>query len=193
MGYLSRESLQAMGFARLGSNVKISDKAAIYGASEMVIGDNSRIDDFCVVSGKLSLGRNVYIGPGGLIAGGSPGIVFEDFATLAYHVQVFTQSDDYSGQTMTNSTVPSRVKSEIKARVRIGRHSILGAGSIVMPSVSLAEGTALGAMTLVLRSTEPWGIYVGRPAKRLRDRDRGLLKLEAEYLAEESRNREATR
>lgn len=185
MPYLDREALEGLGFASLGQNVRISDRAAIYNAEQMEIGDNSRIDDFCVLSGRLTIGRNVYIGPGGLIAGGQPGIVFDDFVTLAYHVQVFSQSDDYSGQTMTNSTVPTAYKAEFKRAVHLGRHSILGAGSIVMPGVILAEGTALGAATLVLRSTEPWGIYVGNPARRLRERHRDLLELEAQYLAGE--------
>lgn len=185
MAYFTRVELEQFGFAALGQNVKISDKTSIYGAEQIEIGDNSRIDDFCVVSGNIKIGRNVYIGPGALIAGGLPGIVFEDFVTLAYHVMVFTQSDDYSGRTMTNPTVPARYKIEIKEPVHLERHCILGAGSIVMPGVTLSEGTSLGAGTLVSRSTEPWGIYVGSPARRLRDRYRDLLELERRYLAEE--------
>src|SRR6056297_248318 len=100
MGYLSRPDLEAMGFAALGRNVKISEKASIYEPEKMEIGDNCRIDDFCVISGRIIMGRNVYIGPLCLVAGGAPGIVFEDFATLAYNAQVFSQSDDYSGTTM---------------------------------------------------------------------------------------------
>ncbi len=183
MPYLSEDALCDMGFAELGKNVRISDKAAIYGAAEMRIGDHSRIDDFCVISGKVHIGRNVYIGPFGLIAGGIPGVMLEDFSTLAYRVQVFTQSDDYSGETMTNSTVPKQYKREIFASVRIGKHSIIGAGSTIMPGANLAEGTSVGAATLVLKPTEPWSIYVGNPARKLRDRKRDLLILECEYMA----------
>jgi acetyltransferase-like isoleucine patch superfamily enzyme len=185
MAYLSDDALRAMGFAELGINVKISDKAAIYGAEEMRVGDHSRIDDFCVVSGKLTIGRNVYIGPFGLIAGGRPGLVLEDFTTLAYRVQVFTQSDDYTGETMTNSTVPKNYKKESFASVRLGRHSIVGAGATIMPGANLAEGTAVGAAALVLKPTEPWSIYIGNPARKLRDRKRDLLVLEREFLAKE--------
>jgi acetyltransferase-like isoleucine patch superfamily enzyme len=185
MAYLSDDALHAMGFAGFGKNVKISDKAVIYGAEQMWIGDNSRIDDFCVISGKLTIGRNVYIGPFGLIAGGTLGLIFEDFTTLAYRVQVFTQSDDYSGETMTNSTVPKDYKKEIFASVRLGRHSIVGAGATIMPGANLAEGTAVGAAALVLKPTEPWSIYIGNPARKLRERRRDLLVLEREYLSRE--------
>lgn len=185
MGYLNRSELEAMGFASLGSNVKISEKASIYEPEKMEIGDNCRIDDFCVVSGRILMGRNVYIGPLCLVAGGTPGIFFEDFATLAYNAQVFSQSDDYSGRTMTNPTVPTAYKSEIKEPVRIGRHSIIGAGGIVGPGVDLKEGTSVGSGAVVLTSTDEWSIYVGVPARRLKDRARDLLALEKLYLAKD--------
>lgn len=185
MAYLTQQQLEALGFKRLGKNVKISDKAAIYDAHRMEIGDHARIDDFCVVSGGLSLGRNVYIGPQCLLAGGEPGIVMEDFVTLAYGVRVFTQSDDYSGETMTNSTVPRQYKKEFKSAIRLERHVIVGAGSAILPAVTVAQGCSIGAMTLVLQSTEPWGIYVGSPARRLKERKRDLLALEKQFLESE--------
>lgn len=186
MPYLSRDALEALGFASLGRNVKISDKASIYGAEQMHVGDNSRIDDFCVISGRVELGRNVYVGPFALVAGGTPGIVMEDFVTLSYHTQIFTQSDDYSGATMTNPTVPARYKTEVKEPVRLCRHSIVGAGAIVMPGVTLSDGTSVGAAALVRDTTEPWSIYAGVPARKLKDRKRDLLDLEALYLASEA-------
>lgn len=185
MAYLSEDALRDMGFAFLGRNVKISDKAAIYGAGQMRIGDNSRIDDFCVVSGKVEIGRNVHIAPLCLVAGGTPGIRFDDFSGFAYGVKVFSQSDDYSGETMTNPTVPAEYKAEHFASVQIGRHAIVGTGSVIAPGVDLAEGTAVGAMALVMRSTEPWSIYVGNPARKLRDRSRALLAQEQAYLTSE--------
>jgi|TARA_B110000908_G_C10202033_1_gene425821 acetyltransferase-like isoleucine patch superfamily enzyme len=186
MGYLTQVALEALGFAWLGKNVKISDKASIYEPEKMEIGDNCRIDDFCVVSGRIVMGRNVYIGPLTLLAGGTSGITLKDFATLAYHVQVFSQSDDYSGATMTNPTIPALYKTQIKKPVCIGRHSIVGSGGIVGPGVSLAEGTSVGAGAVVLFPTEPWSIYVGTPAKKLRDRSRQLLQIEKKYLEGDS-------
>ncbi len=187
MAYLSQEELEAMGFAQLGQNVRISDKASIYEAEKMEIGDNSRVDDFCVVSGRIVMGRNVHIAPLCLVAGGNPGIVFEDFVGLAYHAQVFSQSDDYSGATMINPTIPSDYKAEVGIPVYLGRHSIVGAGAVITPGVVLGEGTAVGALSLVLKSTEPWSIYAGTPARRVKARSRDLLALEQEYLRNEKR------
>lgn len=185
MSYYTQEQLKELGFKYIGKNVKISDKASIYNYDQIEIGDNSRIDDFCVISGKIKIGRNVHITPMCLVAGGIKGIVFEDFTTIAYGVQVFTQSDDYSGRTMTNSTIPKEYKNEFMEEIILKKYSIVGAGSIIMPGVKLAVGTSIGAMSLVLKSTNPWGIYVGNPAKRLKDRKKNLLELEKQYLENE--------
>ena len=53
-----------------------------------------------------------------------------------------------------------------------------------MPGSILEEGTSIGAMSLVQSNTEPWSIYVGSPAKKLKSRSKDLLKLEKQYLNE---------
>lgn len=186
MAYLTDKELIDFGFKSLGKEVKISDKAAIYNAELISIGDYSRIDDFCVLSGHITIGRNVHLAPFCLVAGGIEGIVMEDFVGAAYHVQIFSQSDDYSGRTMTNPTVPYEFKNETKKAVHIGRHVILGASSIVFPGVTVSEGCSTGAFTLVNKTTEPWGIYIGNPAKRVKSRHKNLLELEKLYIGKTS-------
>lgn len=185
MAFLTEASLAALGFKRLGDNVKISDKASIYNPELMEIGDHSRIDDFCVISGKVTLGRNVHIAVFCNIGGGDLGVTLDDFSGLAYGCHVFSQSDDYSGRTLTNPTVPDKYKHETKASVLIKRHSIVGTCSVIMPGITLEEGTSIGAMSLVTKSTEPWSVYFGIPAKRLKSRKQALLELEQDYLSEE--------
>ena len=182
MAYLTDIELKSIGFKALGKNVKISDKAAIYNPERIEIGDNSRIDDFCVISGNVKIGQYVHIAPFCLVAGGEMGIQMDDFSGLAYQVQVFTQSDDYSGRTLTNPTIPTQYKKETKKHVYLAKHVIVGAGSIIFPGVKLAEGCSVGAMSLVNKTTEPWGIYVGNPAKRVKERKQNLLELEIEFL-----------
>ncbi len=81
--------------------------------------------------------------------------------------------------------LPDRYKLETKKPVVIRRHSIVGTNSIIFLGVILAEGTSVGANSMVTKSTEEWSVYFGNPAKKLKDRNRGLLKLEEEYLASE--------
>ena len=182
MGYLTNHQLVSMGFKSLGRDIRISDKASIYNCDQIEIGDYSRIDDFCVISGLIKIGRNVHITPMCLLAGGDRGLVIGDFVALAYGVKVFTQSDDYSGETMTNSTIPKKYKQEKYESVSILKHSIVGAGAVIMPGVILSEGTSVGAMSLVLKSSEAWSIIVGIPAKKIKNRKKDLLKLEKLYL-----------
>lgn len=185
MPYLSEQQLGAICFRRLGRNVRISDKASIHDADQIEIGDNSRIDDFCVLSGKITLGRNVHLAVFCNIAGGSEGVVMGDFSGLAYGCHVFTQSDDYTGKMLTNPTVPAEFRAGTKKAVLIERHCIVGTGSLIFPGVRLAEGTSVGAMSMVTRATQEWSVYFGIPAKRLKGRSRDLLNLEAKYRASE--------
>lgn len=186
MAYLDDSQLQAMGFKSIGKNVKISDKASIYNPESMMIGDYSRIDDFCVISGNVTIGRFVHVAPLCLVAGGEKGVVLDDFSGLAYHAQVFSQSDDYSGGSLTNPTIPAKYKKEKKEAVFVGRHVIVGAGSIIFPGVTIEEGCSVGALALVNKSTLPWGVYVGNPARRVKERKKDMLQLEKEFLAEVS-------
>lgn len=182
MGYLSESALKEMNFKSLGRNVKISDKASIYDAERIEIGDFSRVDDFCVLSGKISIGRYCHVTPMCLIAGGEPGVEIKDFCGIAYGVKIFAQSDDYSGETMVSSLVPRKYKRERFASVLIERQVIIGTSSVILPGVTVAEGCAIGAMTLVVKSTEPWGMYVGSPARWLKARKKDLNELERRFL-----------
>lgn len=185
MAYLNREQLERLGLRSVGKNVQISDKAAIYDAARIDIGDHSRIDDFCIISGNVRIGAYCHVTPMCLIAGGQPGVEIADFCTFAYGVKIFSQSDDYTGETMTNSLIPKKFKNERFAAVSVEKYSIVGAGSVIMPGVVLREGTAVGAMALVNRSTEAWGIYTGIPARRQRDRSRNLLQLADQFIREQ--------
>jgi acetyltransferase-like isoleucine patch superfamily enzyme len=186
MAYLTNAQLEDLGFKSLGVNVKISDKASIYDASKIAIGDHSRIDDFCIVSGNIEIGKYVHITPMCLIAGGEPGIKLYDFCTLAYGVKIFAQSDDYSGETMVNSLIETKYKAEFLSQVVLHKHVIVGTNSVILPGVIVAEGCSIGAMTLLNKSTDPWGIYIGSPGVRLKERKKNLLELEQQFLKENS-------
>jgi galactoside O-acetyltransferase len=56
------------------------------------------------------------------------------------------------------------------APVIFERFASAGTNVVVLPGVTLAEGSVVGACSLVTKSTEPWTIYVGVPAKPLKAR-----------------------
>ena len=59
--FYSEKELQQMNFKYIGKNVLVSRKASIYGIENISIDDNSRIDDFCILSGNITIGKNVHI------------------------------------------------------------------------------------------------------------------------------------
>lgn len=80
--------------------------------------------------------------------------------------------------------MPQKFKNEYLAKVLLEKQVIVGAGSVIFPGVTIREGCAVGAMTLVNKSTQSWGIYAGNPARRIKDRKQDLLELETEFLNE---------
>ena len=175
-GYLTQEQVQKIGFAAVGDDVQISDKACFYGASKMRIGNHVRIDDFCIFIGNITLGDYIHIaGYTGLHAS-QGSIVMGSYSTLSSRVAVYAASDDYSGAAMTNSVVPSHLTHTINADIMIGEHVVVGTGSTLLPGAMLPEGVAIGAMSLVKHALEPWGIYAGIPCKRLQERERVPLR-----------------
>ena len=180
MGLLTREQIKEMGFSHVGENVRLSDKASYYNCKNIVIGDNVRIDDFCVLSagdGGIEIGRFIHIAVYSSLIGAGK-IVLHDFCNISSKVAIYSSNDDYSGASMTNPMVPHEYTNVSHADVIIGRHVIVGSGSIVLPGVTLDTGVAIGALSLVTRSCEEFGIYSGIPAKRIKERKRDLLELE---------------
>jgi galactoside O-acetyltransferase len=182
--FFSQEELLQIGFKSVGVHVKVSRKASIYGAEKMSLGNHVRIDDFCYLSGNISIGNYVHIVTASLLYGGTGGITFGDFSTTSPRVTIIADSDDYSGEHMTNPLVPSQYTHHVPQYVHIGKHVIIGSGSTILPDVTLADGTAIGAMSLVSKSTEPFMIYVGCPCKPVKPRSRKLLELEKQMLEE---------
>lgn len=175
--FYSPEELKTLGLKEYGEDVRISRKCSIYGAGNISLGSHVRIDDFCLLSGKISLGSYVHIAAGAMLFGGEAGIRFGDYSTISSRGVVYALSDDYSGEYMTNPTVPEKYTAVVEAPVEIGAHCIIGTGCTVLPGVSLGEGCSVGAMSLINKSLPPWGIYAGIPARRLKERSRKLLDL----------------
>ena len=114
-------------------------------------------------------------------------MVLEDFSGLSQGVRIYSGSDDYSGASLTNPTVPSEFLNGKKKLVKIGKHVIIGSGSVVLPGVSIGEGSSVGALSLVTKSLDAWGVYFGTPVKKLRDRKRDLLEQEKLLIAKRVR------
>ncbi|TDS87109.1 galactoside O-acetyltransferase [Rahnella sp. BIGb0236] len=182
IGYYDEDSLKNFGFKSLGHNVRIAKNCNIVGIANISIGDNVRIDGFSTIiaagDGYLNIGSYVHIGGYSAIFAGC-GVEMRDFSGISQGVKIYSKSDDYSGKTLTNPTVPSEFTGVVKGPVILERHVIVGSQSIIMPGVTLSEGTAVGANSLVTKDTESWCIMFGSPAKKIKNRKKTLLELES--------------
>lgn len=189
MAHLTREEIERMGFAAVGANVSISDRASFYNCAGVSIGNNVRIDDFCVLSagvGGINIGDHVHVAVYSLLIG-SGRITLSDFCNISSRVAIYSSSDDYSGATMTNPTVPREYTGVVHADVFFGKHVIVGSGSVILPGLTLEEGVAVGALSLVNRDCRAFGIYAGNPARRVKERKRDLLELEQRFMSDKAK------
>jgi len=184
--YLTSDDLKDFGFKSIGRNVRISSDARIYGPENISIGNNVRIDDFVILSavkGYICIGNFVFIARNSHLSG-TLGITMHDFSSMAANTVIYSASDDYSGEHLTAQAIPEKYTSYVGGPVSVEKHVIIGTASTVVGPCDIGEGCSIGAMSLVLKDLEPWGIYVGVPVKRIKERKKKLLEFEALFLAE---------
>lgn len=180
MSFLKQEELEKLGFKHLGENVLISDKCSIYNAKNISIGDHTRIDDFSILSagdGGIEIGRYVHIACFASLIGKSK-ITMKDFSGVSSRVSIYSSSDNYDGEWMTNPCLPETVINTQHKDVIIGKHVVIGSNSVVLPGVTLFDGSSVGAMSLVNKSIDGPYVCVGIPAKKIKDRKSNIFELE---------------
>lgn len=181
--FLEYAELQKLGFRSLGAGVLVHRTAALIRCEAISLGDDVRIDPFCLISAgdSVDIGRNVHIGSHCSLTG-SAAIRLEDFCGVSHGTRIFSASDDFSGSAMTGPTVPKSYRKVESAPVRIGRHAVIGSGCVVLPGSELGDGATVGAMSLIKGALPEWTICAGTPARPIRPRSRDLLTLQNEFL-----------
>jgi len=183
MSFYTQDELSQLGFQYIGNNVLLSKKASIYGHARISIGNNTRIDDFVVVSagdGGINIGCNVHVAVfSSLIGAGN--ITLSDYSNISSRVSIYSSNDDYSGEAMTNPTIPPCYTNVSHQSVCVGKHVVIGCGCVVLPGVQIKEGTAVGALSLVKTDCKEWSVYAGNPVRKIKERKKDLLKLEVKF------------
>ncbi len=172
--FFSLDELKDIGFHSLGDNILISRKASIYSPEKISIGNNVRIDDFCILSGNINIESNIHISAYCALYG-SMGIVIKSFSGLSPRCTVFSACDDFGGDFLVGPVHPEELTNVTGGTVIIDSYVQLGACTTVMPNIKIGQGAVTGAFTLVRKSLDPWTINIGIPARFLRKRSKGLL------------------
>lgn len=184
MAWLTSEQINKMGFSAVDENVLLSDKASYYNCKNIRIGNNVRVDDFCVLSageGGIEISDHIHIAVYSLLIGAA-NIFLADYCNISSRVSIYSSSDDFSGVAMSNPMIPPIFTNVQHARVNVGKHVIIGSGSLLLPGVTLEEGVAVGALSMVKSDCKTFGIYSGVPAKRTGERKRGILDAEQAFI-----------
>lgn len=179
-GFLSKEEAQAIGFATLGENVLIDRTARFYGAARISIGSNVRIDAYSVLSAGaegIFIGSHVHISVYVFLTGAAR-IELHDFSGLSARVTIYSSNDDYLGHALTGPTVPEEFRKVTNAPVSVGKHVVIGAGSVVLPGVTILEGACVGGLSLIKKDIAAYQIVAGREGKVVRERRKDFLAYE---------------
>lgn len=195
MGYLSQDELNKIGFASVGKEVFISDKASIYNASKITLGSYVRIDDFCLLSAGdegIEIGNYVHISCYGCLIGRSK-ITIHDFVAISIKATILSSNSDFSGDTLPSLQEFEKVDinkdlfSVISKPVVLETHSGIGAHSMVLPGVTVGTGSVVGAHSMVYENLNPWGIYFGNPVRFIKKRSDVAFNKVAEIFKEEKK------
>ncbi len=155
--------------------VKTFDYIKIIGEENIDFGNNIIIDDFVLIYAKekIKIGNNVHIASFVTLTGG--GIIeIGDFCAISHGTKIISGTDDFKEWGFGNSTIEEKYRNTKRAPITMGRFSIIGANSVVLPGVTIGEGVSVGANSVVTKNLEPWGVYIGN--KRVAERDRnGIL------------------
>lgn len=134
----------------LGNNVKVRDFAFIFAGEGLIVGDHTDIQPHTVVwgGGLTIIGARVSTGPGTV------------FLSATY--------SHAPGLRMVDG-LPEGEAVAIGGKLIVEDDVYIGARSVIMP-VTIGEGAVIGAGSFVNKDCEPYGIYVGSPAKKIGER-----------------------
>lgn len=138
----------------IGAHTRVRDFVFVWGGQGVKIGEHCDIQPHVVVwgGGKLEVGDRVSIGPGSVLL------------TAVYSHE--------EGLKMVDGLGDGSAKA-LYGLLKVGSDVYIGANCTLMPDITIGEGAVLGAGSFVNKDCEPWGIYVGSPAKKIAMRPKG--------------------
>jgi acetyltransferase-like isoleucine patch superfamily enzyme len=175
-------------FKSIGKNTTIYPLAKFIYPRNISIGDESVIDDFAFLyaSGKgIEIGKFCHITVHcTLMAGGK--ITIKDFTGIGPNCVILAESDDYNGNGFIGLQVfGDKYRKRVELDVTFEKHVHVGAGSIILPGITLGEGCSIGAGSLVTKSMPAWTICFGSPCKPIKDKPKDKqLQMEKDFLKE---------
>ncbi len=117
-----------------------------------------------VHTNRLRVGRSFCVNSGTYIHA-IGGIRIGDHVLIGPNVTISSGMHPIEGRFPSISSRPS-----IPKPIVIEDDVWIGANAVIMPGVTLARGTVVGANSVVTKDTEPYSVFVGSPARKIRTR-----------------------
>ena len=162
--------------AACGQDVFISANVEIRRPHLCRLGSHIAIDSgFYCTTGAL-LGDYIHLGPYVTVIGGAPALLrLAGFNTVGAGSRILCASDEFLGAGLAG-IAPEELRDIVHvAPVVFEAFASIGTNVVLHPGVTLAEGSMVGSCSLVTRSTEPWTIYRGIPARPWKERPRAKM------------------
>lgn len=156
----------------VGEDVFISENVEIRQPQMLSIGKHVAIDTGFYITTQAEIGDYVHIGPYvNIIGGADVSLVVGDFTNIAAGSKLLCGSDTFLGDGLVTAPGISVEYTKVKREpIVIKRFANIGANVVIMPGVTIGEGSVIGACSFVNKNTEPWTVYVGTPAKPIKKR-----------------------
>jgi dTDP-4-amino-4,6-dideoxy-D-glucose acyltransferase len=167
-----------------GEEVFISANLEIRRPHLASVGNHVAIDSgfYCTVG--LELGDYIHISPQVSVIGGEKGLLrMVGFNTIAAGSRLVCGSDEFLGEGLVGTMIPDKYRDKVTIQpIVFEMFASIATNVVVLPGVTLREGSVVGACSLVRASTEPWTIYAGIPAKPIKVRRRDKMLAMAQEL-----------
>lgn len=156
----------------VGEDVFVSSNVEIRRPHLVSIGSHVAIDTGFYLTTSAQIGDYIHIAPYVTVVGGAnANLLMSHFSTIAAGSRIICGSDNHLGEGLVGPTIPEEFKDMITfADVIFKMFANIGTNVVVLPGVTISEGSVVGACSLVTKDTEPWTIYTGIPAKPVKNR-----------------------
>jgi len=176
--FYSLKNLKNMGIKILGTNIQINKSVKMYNPTKLTLHNNVRIDDFTILAGygSITIKNYIHISSHCVFISGTF-IEINNYTCVSIGCKLIGANDDYSGNYMSNPTVPKNLTNVNRGFITIQEHCMIGCNSVIFPNVLIDTGSVIGASSLANKSTDKWTIYAGIPIKKIKDRKNTCEKL----------------
>lgn len=160
-------------FKAIGEDVVISKSAEFTRPELIEIGSHVGIDAFFYSTTAMQIGDYTHISPHVACIGGKNAIIkIGKFCFVSVGARLIGASEEFFGEGLIGPLIPAKYHDTIICKPIIFEDfSGVCANVTVLPGVTIGEGCVIAANSLVTKSTEPWSIYKGSPAKFYKKRN----------------------